>query len=365
MVSGGIHLALLVAPLVVGARLVPRIEAVIYAELVALEPQAPPPPVKPEATSPRPRPPVPSSPKPLVPPRLVEAKTPRSSPRPSRRSDSRFQRSHPARSRRRPPSRRDLTSKLSPPSALPRTSRSESPRPSRKGGRLRIRRGYERGGGERREIRISGEPAGRGLDVAPDAPQGTVAGGRPRWRQRYGRRVVKRQHGPRHHQDRHPARRIPSPSAISGDRSTSWDPGYDLASRFRVDRRPGTSVAWSGPRGMVIWTTRRPMESVVGASSLRGEATNPSPCGSSFPWSSVSSELIRDRAERVPGHRPTPGRLAILLFAMLAVLFTISSVYAPSGSAGDGTHASRVSDISDSIGSPKPAPCRGPRTGES
>ncbi len=72
VVSGAIHLALLVAVLVVGARLVPRIEAVIHAELVALETEVPH--SKPEVTPPRPRPQVPLPKKPLVPPRLVEAR---------------------------------------------------------------------------------------------------------------------------------------------------------------------------------------------------------------------------------------------------------------------------------------------------
>jgi protein TonB len=131
LVSAGIHLAVLAAALVVAARLAPRIEATIYADLVTLEAEAPPPPVKPEVRPPRPKPLAPPTPKPLVLPRLAEATTPALEP--PTRLEERL--SAPAESPRTKPEalaeppRPDQQS-VNPPSALPRTPESESPRPS-------------------------------------------------------------------------------------------------------------------------------------------------------------------------------------------------------------------------------------------
>jgi protein TonB len=103
----------------------------IYADLVALEVEAPPPRVKLEATPPRPKPPVPSTPKPLVLPRLVEAKTPALEP-PTRPEEQLSAPTEPPPTKPKAladPPRPDMEN-VNPPPALPRTSGSESSRPS-------------------------------------------------------------------------------------------------------------------------------------------------------------------------------------------------------------------------------------------
>lgn len=74
MLSCTLHLVLVCAVLALAARLVPRIEAVIHAELAALETTPPSPAsVKAAVKSPAPRPPIPPAKKPLELPRLIEA----------------------------------------------------------------------------------------------------------------------------------------------------------------------------------------------------------------------------------------------------------------------------------------------------
>ena len=129
VVSGAIHLALLVAALVVGARLVPRIEAVIRAEVVALETEAPR--SKPDVTPPRPKPQVPPSRKPLVPPRLVEARVPTVEPPAHLEEPLSVPVEPPTAKRETPaePPRADITRVDSPP-AESRMPTPEPPRPS-------------------------------------------------------------------------------------------------------------------------------------------------------------------------------------------------------------------------------------------
>lgn len=74
MLSCTLHVVLVCAVLTLAARLVPRIEAVIHAELVALD-ATPPSPASVQAAvkPPAPRPPIPPAKKPLELPRLIEA----------------------------------------------------------------------------------------------------------------------------------------------------------------------------------------------------------------------------------------------------------------------------------------------------
>ena len=77
LVSGAVHLALVVSVLAVGLHVAPRFEAMIHAELVPHEVQTPrPPSVESRITLPRPKPAAPATRPAVVPPRLVETAMP-------------------------------------------------------------------------------------------------------------------------------------------------------------------------------------------------------------------------------------------------------------------------------------------------